>query len=430
MMISCFASPSPRFPLMPTSRRFALVFALASLTPAAPAAAQTVPLPREAQIGPRPFYLVDKMKDGPLKTQFSQCTGPFRKTDFSIGHRGAALEFPEHSKESYQAAARMGAGVIECDVTFTKDRQLVCRHSQCDLHTTTNILSVPALSAKCAQGFSPADPATGKKASAKCCTSDITLAEFKSLTAKMDGFNPDAKTAEEYQNGTPRWRTDLYANSGTLMTHDESIALIKSLGAKFTPELKAAEVPMPFDGDYTQEKYATQMLQAYKTSGIPASDVFAQSFSLADILFWVKTAPEFAAQAVYLEDRYEKHGLDPAKPETWKPSMTELKAEGVKILEPPIYAMLALNAEGKIVPSEYAKAAKAAGLDPIGWSLERDGPLNKGGGFYHSTVKAAIDRDGDTLTVLDVLAKQVGVRAMFSDWPGTTTFYASCMGMK
>jgi glycerophosphoryl diester phosphodiesterase len=370
------------------------------------------------------------MKDGPLKQKLSQCTGPFHRTGFSVGHRGAALQFPEHSRESYMAAARMGAGVIECDVTFTKDRQLVCRHSQCDLHTTTNILSVPALSAKCAQGFSPADPATGKKASAKCCTSDITLAEFKSLTAKMDGFNPDAKTAEEYQNGTPRWRTDLYANSGTLMTHDESIALIRSLGAKFTPELKAAEVPMPFDRDYTQEKYATQMLQAYKAAGIPASDVFAQSFSLADILFWVKTAPEFAAQAVYLEDRYEKHGLDPAKPETWKPSMTELKAQGVKILGPPIYAMLALDAKGEIVPSEYAKAAKAAGLDLIGWSLERDGPLNKGGGFYHSTVKAAIDRDGDTLTVLDVLAKQVGVRAMFSDWPATTTFYASCMGMK
>jgi glycerophosphoryl diester phosphodiesterase len=415
---------------MPIRCRLALVSAVWIVALTASAAAQSVPLPREAQIGPRPFYLVDKMKDGPLKTELSQCTGPFRKTDFSIGHRGAALQFPEHSKESYQAAARMGAGVIECDVTFTKDRQLVCRHSQCDLHTTTNILSVPALAAKCSQPFVPADPATGKKASAKCCTSDITLAEFKTLTAKMDGFNPDAATAAEYQNGTPRWRTDLYATSGTLMTHDESIALIKSLGAKFTPELKAPEVPMPFDGDYSQEKYATQMLQAYKAAGIPPGDVFAQSFSLADILFWVKTQPAFAAQAVYLEDRYEKQGLDPNKPETWKPSMTELKASGVKILAPPIYAMLALNAQGAIVPSEYAKAAKAAGLDLIGWSLERDGPLNKGGGFYHRSVKAAIDRDGDTLTVLDVLAKQVGVRAMFSDWPATTTFYASCMGMK
>jgi glycerophosphoryl diester phosphodiesterase len=415
---------------MPFRRRISLVSALWILVQILPAAAQSAPLPSEAQIGPRPFYLVDKMKDGPLKTKLSQCTGPFHKSDFSIGHRGAALQFPEHSKESYSAAARMGAGVIECDVTFTKDRQLVCRHSQCDLHTTTNILSVPALAAKCAQPFTPADPATGRKASAKCCTSDITLAEFKTLAAKMDASNPDAVTAAEYQNATPRWRTDLYATSGTLMTHDESIALIKSLGAKFTPELKAPEVAMPFDGDYTQEKYATQMLQAYKAAGILPSDVFAQSFSLADILFWVKTEPAFAAQAVYLEDRYEKQGLDPTKPETWKPSMTELKASGVKILAPPIWVMLALNDRNEIVPSEYAKAAKAAGLDLIGWSLERDGPLNKGGGFYHRSIKAAIDRDGDTLTVLDVLAKQVGVRAMFSDWPATTTFYASCMGMK
>jgi glycerophosphoryl diester phosphodiesterase len=28
----------------------------------------------------------------------------------------------------------MGAGIIECDVTFTKDRELVCRHDQRDLH--------------------------------------------------------------------------------------------------------------------------------------------------------------------------------------------------------------------------------------------------------------------------------------------------------
>jgi glycerophosphoryl diester phosphodiesterase len=412
---------------MPVRCLLALLFALA--LPAA-AAAENVALPREAQIGPRPFYLVDKMKDGPLKQTLAQCTGPFHKSDFSIGHRGAALMFPEHSKEAYMAAARMGAGIIECDVTFTKDRQLVCRHSQCDLHTTTNVLAVPALAAKCSQGFSPADPATGKKASAKCCTSDFTLAEFKQLTAKMDGANTAAANVADYINGTPRWRTDLYANSGTLMTHDESIALIKSLGAKFTPELKSPEVPMPFDGDYTQEKYASQMLAAYKAAGIPASDVFAQSFNLADILYWVKTEPAFAAQAVFLEERYEKQGLDPNKPETWKPSMAELKASGVKMLGPPIWTMLALNDKKEIVPSEYAKAAKAAGLDLIGWSLERDGPLNKGGGFYHSSVKAAIDRDGDTLTVLDVLAKQVGVRGMFSDWPATTTFYANCMGMK
>ena len=102
------------------------------------------------QVGPRPFYLVDKMSPSPLKRKLEQCSeGPFYKTDFSIGHRGGGtLQFPEHTKESHEAGARMGAGIQECDVTFTKDGQLVCRHDQCDLHTTTNILVTP-LAAQC-----------------------------------------------------------------------------------------------------------------------------------------------------------------------------------------------------------------------------------------------------------------------------------------
>ena len=142
------------------------------------------------------------MKDGPLKTRLKQCNGPYKRTDFSIGHRGAPLQFPEHTKESYEAAARMGAGVLECDVTFTKDRQLVCRHSQCDLHTTTNILAIPELAAKCTQAFAPADPASGKKASAKCCTSDITLAEFGGCAARWTASMPTPPTLDDYMKGT------------------------------------------------------------------------------------------------------------------------------------------------------------------------------------------------------------------------------------
>ena len=60
----------------------------------------------------------------PLKEHAAalRATGRSSATDFSIGHRGAALQFPEHTKESYEAGARMGAGILECDVTFTKDR--------------------------------------------------------------------------------------------------------------------------------------------------------------------------------------------------------------------------------------------------------------------------------------------------------------------
>ncbi|MEO1574231.1 MAG: glycerophosphodiester phosphodiesterase family protein, partial [Pseudomonadota bacterium] len=161
------------------------------------------------QLGPRPGYLVDQMTDSDLKTQLKACADRFpRKTDFSIGHRGAPMMFPEHTKESYVAAARMGAGILECDVTFTKDRELVCRHSQCDLHTTTNILATP-LAAKCSEPFTSADPQSGTPASARCCTSDITLAEFRTLEGKMDAANRNATTVEEYLGGTANWRTEL-----------------------------------------------------------------------------------------------------------------------------------------------------------------------------------------------------------------------------
>ena len=166
------------------------------------------------QLGPRPYYLVSDMDEGTLKQTLQHYQGPLRRSDFSIGHRGACLQFPEHTRESYQAAARMGAGICECDVTFTQDRVLVCRHSQCDLHTTTNILAIPELAAKCSEPFSPAqfdaDGKLTKKASAQCCCTDITAEEFKRLKGKMDGYNPYATTVEEYLQGTPSWRTDLY----------------------------------------------------------------------------------------------------------------------------------------------------------------------------------------------------------------------------
>ena len=34
------------------------------------------------------------------------------------------------------------------------------------------------------------------------------------------------------------------------------------------------------------------------------------------------------------------------------------------------------------------------------------------------------------MRVLDVLAKLVGIRGIFSDWPATVSFYANCMGLK
>lgn len=380
------------------------------------------------QLGPRAFYLLNDMDEGKLKDALKQCESrPFyRKTDFSIGHRGAPMQFPEHTKESYEAAAKMGAGVLECDVTFTKDRELVCRHSQCDLHTTTNILAIPELAAKCAEPFSPADALSGKSASAKCCTTDITLDEFKSLCGKMDASNPNATTVEEYLVGTANWRTDLYSQCGTVLTHRESIELFKNLGVKMTPELKSPSVEMPYEGEYTQQDYAQQMIDDYKRAGVSARRVFPQSFNLDDVRYWIENEPSFGKQAVYLDNRvYSNPEFIPTLQ-----NMIELKQQGINIIAPPMWALLSLDANGKITPSNYALLAKQAGLDIITWTLERDGPLNNGGGWYHQSIKQAINNDGDVFTVLHVLAKDVGVLGVFSDWPATTSFYANCMGLK
>ena len=380
----------------------------------------------EIELGPRPYFLVSQMTDGPLKRKLESCADMrFRRTLFSIGHRGAGLMFAEHTKESYVAAARMGAGIIECDVTFTKDKQLVCRHAQNDLHRTTNILATP-LAQKCTKPFRPATD--GRPASAECRASDITLAEFKTLKGKMDGGNKKATTVEAFMDATPKWRTDLYASSaGTLMTHAESIRLIKSLGAKFTPELKAPVVAMPFDG-FTQQAYAQKMIDEYKAAGIPPEDVYAQSFNLDDIRYWIKHDPAFGKQAIFLDERYKKGGLDPRRPETFKPSMAELKAMGVNYIAPPMWMLVTID-DGRIVPSPYATAAKAARLKIITWTLERSGPLTAGGGWYYQSVKDATTSDGMVYELLDVLARQAGISGIFSDWLATVTYYANCIGL-
>ena len=332
----------------------------------------------------------------------------------------------------------MGAGIQECDVTFTNDGELVCRHDQCDLHTTTNIL-VTSLAAKCTQPFTPAElDAAGKvakPAAALCCTSDLTVDEFKSLKGKMDASNPAATTPQAFQGGTANWRTDLYATGATLLTHKESIELLRKLGSRYTPELKAAnrnaalQVEAVFG---SQAGYAQALIDDYKAAGISPRDVWAQSFTKDDINYWVDNEPEFGKQAVFLDDASVVADL---------PSAADLKSyaeEGIRIVAPPTWALLTVE-NGKIVPSQYAKDAKAAGLGIITWTLERSGRIveevlpTKGTttpSSYYQTTLDALTNDGDILTTLDVLAQQVGVLGIFSDWSGTVTYYASCMGLK
>jgi glycerophosphoryl diester phosphodiesterase len=376
-----------------------------------------------AQLGPRPFYLVDGMDESKLKNRLKRCeNGPFRKTDFSIGHRGAPLQFPEHTKESYEAGARQGAGIVECDVTFTKDGELVCRHAECDLHTTTNIVATP-LNNQCTV------PWSGPDSSPRCCASDLTLDQFKSLTGKMDASDPAATTAEGYLGGTADWRTDLYTGRGTLLTLKESIRLNERLGVKHTPELKSGDpsrIQTVFGG---QENYAQRMIDEYKAARVRPENVFAQSFNKDDVLYWIRSEPEFGEQAVYLDD------IDPTAnvPRITNEELRRLKQQGVRIIAPPLFALLDTNSANEIVPSQYARDIKRFGFDIIAWSFERS-DLRRGAapaGFYYlfDPSGAAVKKDSDMYEALDVLARKVKIRGIFSDWPATVTYYANCMNL-
>ncbi|OED38668.1 glycerophosphodiester phosphodiesterase [Chromatiales bacterium (ex Bugula neritina AB1)] len=380
------------------------------------------------ELGARPGELINTLPQGSLRSKLESCAAnPPGRSLFSIGHRGAPLKFPEHTRESYIAAAEMGAGIIECDVTFTADKTLVCRHSQCDLHTTTNILQTP-LAAQCSTppDFSSNTPFKN----VKCCTSDITIAEFQTLRGKVDSGNKKAKTLQEYLSlsGTPK--AALQGVTGTLMTHRESIELFRDLGVKVIPELKKPQVSMPFEGDFTQEQFAQALVDEYKNARIDPADVFLQSFNLNDVHYWLREEPEFGGQAAWLDSRYRDKSFSPANKETFTPSMAELAESGVKIIAPPLWMLLSLNDEKRIVPSVYAIEAKAAGLDIIVWTLERSGSLKNGGGWYYQSIKEAISNEGDIYAALDVLAQQVEIRGAFSDWPATTTYYANCMGIQ
>jgi len=397
------------------------------------------------QVGPRPFYLIEGMDEGALKRKLEACEDqPVRRTNWSIAHRGAPLQFPEHTKEAYEAGARMGAGIVECDVTFTTDGALVCRHAQNDLHTTTNIL-VSQYADRCVKPFSPAtiDPngTVTKAASAECRTSELTLDEFKGLKGKMDAFNPAATTPQQYQGGTPDWRTNLYTGRGTLMTFAESIALNKKLGVKHTPELKAGDAASIARVFGSQEGYAQALINELQAQGVRPRDAYPQSFNVNDVLYWVKKTA-YGDQAVYLVDYNTATDIPVIFDTTGKQLLTRdeqnaflktLRKAGVKIVAPSFNALLTVQGD-RIVPSVFAKDLRAMGFDLISWSFER-ADLRKGaagvGSYYDfDPTGAAIKKDSDMYKALDVLAKDVKLIGMFSDWPGTVSYYASCMGLK
>ena len=364
----------------------------------------------QAKVDPtnRALTLAADLPAGALKDQLQNCaSGPFYPTEFAIAHRGAPLGYPEHSREGYIAAANMGAGIIECDVTFTKDLELVCRHSQCDLASSTNILQTE-LANTCRQPFTPAQQ--GEPASAQCCTSDITLAEFKTLCARPDVKNSQATSVDDFLAPLDSPVIDQPNQCGMVMSHRDSIELIRDLGAAFTPELKRPEVPMPFNG-FSQQDYAKKLLIEYQQAEVPINQVYPQSFNINDVNYWIENHPQYAQQIIWLVPRQRQ--LVPLS----LAELQSLQAEGLNIIAPPIPMLVQQNSNGQIEPTAFAKAAKASGLKIITWTFES----------ARATKAVYGDTPGLMLETLEVLAQEIGVSGVFSDWPGTVTYYTNCI---
>jgi glycerophosphoryl diester phosphodiesterase len=249
------------------------------------------------QLGPRPFFLVNGMQDGRLKDRLMQCqNGPFYRTDFSIGHRGAGLQFPSTRRvvRGRGAVARHRRvrrhvhqdGQLVCgtpSATCTR-RPISCHAAERPVHSIVD---------------RPGRPEPG----AEMLRQRRDTPEFKSLKGKMDASIPVRRLPRAISGRTATWRTDLYTSRGTLLTHAESIQLIKSLGGKFTPELKYPDNPDRVIAIFgSQQNYAQKMIDEYKNAGIDPKDVWPQSFNIGDILYWIQNEPRFGKQAVYLDD--------------------------------------------------------------------------------------------------------------------------------
>ena len=118
-----------------------------------------------------------------------------------------------------------------------------------------------------------------------------------------------------------------------------------------TPELKSPSVAMPFNG-FTQEAYAKKMIDEYRAAGVSPRDVFPQSFDQRDVLYWIRNAPAFGRQAVYLDD---------AEVPAHLPGDAELaayKRMGINIVGPPTFALLDVDVNNRLIPSDDACNAR------------------------------------------------------------------------
>jgi glycerophosphoryl diester phosphodiesterase len=190
-----------------------------------------------------------------------------------------------------------------------------------------------------------------------------------------------------------------------------------------------------------QDGYAQRFAEVLEDENVRPRDAWPQSFNVNDVLYWIDHT-RYGDQAVFLID-YDDSTDDPivldedgqlVLPAARPAFFQKLKQRGVKVIAPAMPALLIVDVTGRILPSQFAKDLRHWGFDIITWTFER-ADLRQGSskaGFYFDfdPTGKAIKKDSDMYKALDVLAKDVKILGIFSDWPATVTFYANCMGLK
>lgn len=396
-----------------------------------------------------------------MRDQISNCPSPFKRSDRAIGHRGAALVAPEETIASWQIGAESGAGYLECDVAVTGDLDLVCRHGSCDLAFTTDLVTHhPELNAKCSKPFRP-----GSGEEAVCCTYDFTRAELSSLCAKMESVvNASAGSLQGYVLGAPGFRSGAVAEQSChkFVFYHEYLKLLKENGYHAIPELKDTALPAVQgflaskgkDVHWFADRFAEALLQhgfqpwpKVGHAAEPGSRFgVMQTFDREVAAYWKKTRPEMTVE--YMWNRDPPPGQDCNEPsDCGGPAVLKgLHELGVELFAPPINVLLSTGADHSIVPSATAGLLKELKVRAIGsWSLEREGCRSEKsaqlqpaamapcgekqpGSFYYGPLEGqSTFQHADVLEVLDVLFRQVGLEALFSDFPGTVAAYANCV---
>lgn len=233
--------------------------------------------------------------------------------------------------------------------------------------------------------------------------------------------NKRAKTPQQYISHTKSFQTDLYAHDCPhIQSHKNFIDVVNANGGSFSPEYKMLDYK--FTKQYTRQMFLERVLADYNRTD--PSRVYFQGFEWEDLYHVAKTPfgmNTFALDKNWLAMTYSRHQLQ----KYFQP----LVDNGVTAIAPSLSMLLEVDKENNLVPTLYAKVAKDLGLDIVAWTLERSDALSKGGGWYYSTISQVLRTDSDVIKVLDVLYEDVGIMAIWTDWPSVATFYANCKGI-